>query len=246
MKYASSIGLFERLPEKIILIRHLQPNTPSRILLGHSNVDIVIPKKETVDSAKENLEAILRSCNIPTHLSSSTSSSPSNKPTDLPNTLVFTSDLLRASKTAQLFLPDFPQNNSPLLREVNFGDFEMMNWPYLEEHEGKFYKKYMENWQELSFPGGESVKDLITRVKDFFISTTFDPNVAFIFAHAGTINAANHILTATPIERFFSIDAGYGSLHLFKKEPKKHKTPSNSEPNFTSYQKYIYSKISIS
>jgi Fructose-2,6-bisphosphatase len=117
---------------------------------------------------------------------------------------IFTSDLKRATISAQLIREIYPE--TPIfidwrLRERNMGDLE-----------GLFYldirDKYPELWGSVEFraPGGESVLDMAERLKIslediIWFSRKNDYKVIFIVSHQLAIEVTRRLLLGEPIDR---------------------------------------------
>ena len=56
------------------------------------------------------------------------------------------------------------------LREVHFGDWEMMRWPEIEAAHPEDYWDYMNTWRSAAPPGGESWHQLCARVGEWWRS----------------------------------------------------------------------------
>ncbi|WP_421378638.1 histidine phosphatase family protein [Bacillus salacetis] len=97
--------------------------------------------------------------------------------------LVFTSDLRRCRYTADLLFQDTPIIESPLLREIHFGEWETKTY---EELQGKrVYRNWLED-QSLPIPGGESLGVFEERLEQFWsnlFSDSHAPEVAANYIH---------------------------------------------------------------
>lgn len=167
---------------KIYFVRHFKPQFKEKALLGHTD-----PSLES-DPPVLAVKALLPE-----------------------NPKIYSSDLKRAYQTASLLYPGQEIEQTPLLREINFGDFEGATWPELEKSQPKFYSSYMDNWLNERFPNGESTLDLIERVKVFLGEAEIE-ETSVIFCHAGTIRVLYHLISQVAIEKAFSIKVGYGEV----------------------------------
>ena len=99
---------------------------------------------------------------------------------------VYSSDLIRAMKTAEIALPGCEYETTPLLREVGMGSLELQP---IAEVEGDMLAK---NTRELGYAmyGGESKAQLRQRAKEFLeLVQSGDHRTVAAFSHWGFIGA---------------------------------------------------------
>ncbi|MGM5488848.1 MAG: histidine phosphatase family protein [Nanobdellota archaeon] len=108
-------------------------------------------------------------------------------------TKVFSSDLKRANRTAQEIARHVEIIYDERLRECHYGDFA-----------GQYGKEV--DWESLpgafveqTPPNGESLQDLVKRVKHFLDELEGEGNV-LIVSHGGTIRALLHVLLSRDME----------------------------------------------
>lgn len=77
---------------------------------------------------------------------------------------VWTSDLLRARRTAELTLPGVPIRPDPRLRELAFGDCEGFTFDENRERLGTRFQRWVEDPERHPPPGGERVTELRERL----------------------------------------------------------------------------------
>jgi len=106
---------------------------------------------------------------------------------------VFSSDLIRASETAQAISKSaFPVQKQKGLREMNFGDWEGMDFAAVAKSDPDLSRKFWENPGDTSPPKGESWNLFSRRIHteiNKIISQNPDQKV-LIIAHFGVILAA--------------------------------------------------------
>lgn len=123
--------------------------------------------------------------------------------------LVYTSDLLRARRTAEHALVgrDLPVIPTPALRERTIGQWdgearEALQqrgvWPTLLSWEGRP-------------PGGESQRDLARRALRWLVDHD-GPGVHLAFSHAGLIRVVVGLLDGVPVDRIGLTKVGNGEL----------------------------------
>ena len=89
--------------------------------------------------------------------------------------VLFTSDIIRAIKTAELAFPNIKSIQDKRLRECNYGDLDG------KDKKMVIYEEHIEN----KFPNGESLKDVQKRMEDFikYIKKEFKGETIGIIAH---------------------------------------------------------------
>lgn len=97
---------------------------------------------------------------------------------------VWSSDLVRASETAELAL-SAPVRDTRV-RELNFGDLEGAVWTTLADD----IRRNMTAFASYHAPGGESVPQLRSRIHAFF--DELEPGRHAVFCHGGVIRAVMH------------------------------------------------------
>lgn len=78
---------------------------------------------------------------------------------------VFSSDLQRAARTAELALPGAPMILDPRLREYSFGAFEGFTVPEMQAHP-EYADWQQDPWQN-PVPGGESLQEVAKRLRSW-------------------------------------------------------------------------------
>ena len=83
-----------------------------------------------------------------------------------PIDIVYSSDLRRASATAQAIaaVREIPQVVRPALREINFGRWEGLSWEQIEQLDSEYARKWMAHYPHLPAPAGESFQAFEARV----------------------------------------------------------------------------------
>jgi alpha-ribazole phosphatase len=121
---------------------------------------------------------------------------------------LFSSPLERCCRLAELLHPA-PRFDERLL-ELDFGAWEMQAWDAID-------RAALDAWaaDPLHFtpPGGESVADLRTRVRNFLCELTED---AVLVAHAGVMKLCAAELAGIVPDEWFSMRFDYGSISLIE------------------------------
>jgi broad specificity phosphatase PhoE len=83
-----------------------------------------------------------------------------------PIDIVYSSDLRRASATAQAIaaVREIPQVVRPALREIDFGQWEGLSWEQIEQLDPAYARKWMGRYPHLAAPSGESFQAFEARV----------------------------------------------------------------------------------
>ena len=104
--------------------------------------------------------------------------------------LVVSSDLIRASTTADAFAGKRQRlESSPAIREFDFGDWDGLTFPQVSERDPLLSRAFWDNPGELAPPNGESWNDLGGRIGKFVqsISNKHGQRDVIAVAHFGAI-----------------------------------------------------------
>lgn len=120
---------------------------------------------------------------------------------------VVSSDLLRARDTAAAILNEMRSRGRSIqdevdafsgLRERNFGEWDGLTWGEIEARHPDLARSYVNNWDQVVPPGGESIESLERRVADAWQEIwEREWRVLALVAHGGT----NRLL----LRRFFRL-----------------------------------------
>lgn len=100
-----------------------------------------------------------------------------------------------------------PYRIDPRLMELNFGAWEGRAWAELDSPEARHWG---DHWQSAAPPNGESLPDLLARLRGFLAS--IEGGDALLITHAGPIRALHHLLLGESLETAFRRPVGYGEL----------------------------------
>lgn len=106
----------------------------------------------------------------------------------LPTAPVVSSDLIRASATADALVPDTRLPHDPGLREINFGGWELKTFAEIEATEPELIRAYWDTPGDVAPPGGESWNSVCRRVNaaiDRHLSQNHENLI--VVAHFGVI-----------------------------------------------------------
>tara|TARA_R110000850_G_scaffold83214_2_gene178652 strand:- start:215 stop:778 length:564 start_codon:yes stop_codon:yes gene_type:complete len=169
---------------EVFLIRHTRPEIPSGICYGQTD----IPLKDTFPA-----ESKLVLSKLPKFFDT-----------------VFTSPSMRCLKLANLISSGGTLKQDSLLKELNFGDWEMKAWDDIPKEE---LNPWMSNFVTHKVPNGEAFSDLIQRVDSFLeqLKNIGQKQVALV-CHAGIIRAMLVKALNIPSENAFRLSIDYGSV----------------------------------
>ena len=159
---------------RIIIVRHTKVGVPKGTCYGWSDVPVADSFEEEAASTLQHLNALKEQYGI--------------RKFDA----VLTSPLTRARKLAAFCgYADAPSDDR--LKEYNMGDWEMQSYDELWKNDA-YFKEWLDHYDTLTTPNGETFKDFFLRVTSVFkelkakesqLSTTKESANALIFAHGG-------------------------------------------------------------
>jgi len=104
---------------------------------------------------------------------------------------VYTSNLSRAITTAQTIISDHESGITvcPELKEINFGEIEGLTFDEANNSFPEVTRLWLVKSLELSYPGGESLKELYERVGSFLnrLEKHTQSETILVVAHAGVL-----------------------------------------------------------
>jgi alpha-ribazole phosphatase len=171
-------------PKSIYLFRHPETEAPKGTCYGNSDV---LPNKSQLQNAVLKINRSIQNV----------------KPD-----IIYTSPLSRCKLLAKELAGKEAIIPEDLIREIDFGRWEMIPWDEIPNEERETWgKDYINN----KIHGGENFFDVQKRVVSFWekiIQT--DKKTIFVVAHAGLYRALlAHLLDASPY-KIFAIEIDYG------------------------------------
>jgi alpha-ribazole phosphatase len=175
---------------QVYLVRHIKPNTPSGLCYGQYNVPLP-PNHSTLH------QSLIKK--LPAQVDA-----------------VYSSDLDRCKLLAKDYCEETNQldllkiNNQ--ISELNFGDWENKLWDEINQEE---VMHWMNNYETIAPPNGETYKQLFERVTLFYnqlLKQSFKTVV--IFTHAGVIRSFYKILLELTIANAFKLPCHVSSISL--------------------------------
>lgn len=166
----------------LYLIRHTQPDVPPGLCYGRLDVPLAASFADELLALKEKLHA--SPCyTLPFF------SSPAQRCLQLAHAL-----------SAQV-------HGDARLLEMDFGDWEGRLWSELDSTEARHWGNH---WQTERCPGGESLPDVLMRLRSFWQAMPADNIV--VIGHAGPLRASLHLLAGLTLEQAFARPIGFGEL----------------------------------
>ncbi len=133
---------------------------------------------------------------------------------------IYSSDLSRAKDTAQA-IANFHQlhiNTDLCWRELNFGDWEGMNYKEMSAHSPELFENWMKDSTNISTPNGESLKQLAHRVKTAFdeIKNKHKDQTVLLVSHSGALQALLATLLGIELNFYWQFKISQASLSELK------------------------------
>ena len=132
--------------------------------------------------------------------------------------VAYSSDLKRTSETARLALGDrnVILNETPRLREYHKGIFEGMTLTEIQTQFPDEYPKYLEKDLSYAPEGGETTRDVSTRMASIFqeIKAKHLDETVLVVSHGGALRAAMVSLLGMPLEGNWSFVFGNCGLTM--------------------------------
>ena len=120
----------------------------------------------------------------------------------------YSSDMKRATETARIILskhdPKIEVRQTPLLREMHFGDFEGLDWEQMQQrfpHLLEDRQSWRNRGADFAAPNGESIADVAERIRQFvaMLDGYDSDETVLIVAHGGSLQVLMcHLLEIGP------------------------------------------------
>ena len=151
----------------LILLRHGEPKIASGVCYGQSDIDAHIPDHAALMGALSRF--------------------------DRPVTKLYSSPLRRCMDLSQNLAPllNLQIQTDPRLSEINFGNWEMQPWDNIPRAEIDAWASDVENARP---HGGESVAQLMQRVKSYLADVAGEPGNVLAVSHLGVARVIAAIL----------------------------------------------------
>ncbi len=128
--------------------------------------------------------------------------------------LVISSDAPRCLETAQAIAGPLGLAAvvDPAWQEIAFGSWEGRRWEDIEQEDPAGYWEWMEHFDRIAPPGGESFALLQTRVTAALEKVAEQGGRHLIVTHAGPIRAALAWVENRPLRRAYDVQVPYSSV----------------------------------
>jgi alpha-ribazole phosphatase len=139
---------------------------------------------------------------------------------DVPVAALYTSDLLRARRSGELFAATRALSPKvvPALREMAMGRWEGLTAEEIQAREPENFAAWMAGVGTFPFPEGESVPDLAARAWPAFealVDAHAGATIAVV-AHGGTNRTLLCRALGLPLDRLLSFGQGYGAFNILE------------------------------
>lgn len=135
---------------------------------------------------------------------------------------VYTSLLSRARSTADIIIASRKTNVTPCkeLNECNFGYIEGLTFDEIQRLHPELAEDLL-NWKTVSFPGGESLEELDTRVCSFLekLDISREKDTILIVAHGGPLRLIICNLLGMGLEYWLQFGIEHASLSIIETHP---------------------------
>lgn len=176
---------------KLYAIRHTSVNVKPGICYGQTDVDVAESFAKEQKCLSQEIEQVSFD-------------------------VIWSSPLLRCRKLAGSLFPNEEIRFDSRLKELNFGDWEMLTWDDIyAQPDGK---RWMDNYQTLPTKNGESYPEMVKRVSAFIreVEKLNVENIAVV-AHAGVIRILKSVIEKVPISELFeNFKPAYASFIVFE------------------------------
>ncbi|NQT21909.1 MAG: histidine phosphatase family protein [Candidatus Omnitrophica bacterium] len=176
------------------------------ILIRHCETDYVVQKKYCGhEDAQLNSNGIKQARNIQLRLEQA----------DVDK--IYSSDLKRASQTADIIFPKRKTIKRKGLREIDFGNFAGLTYEQVLIKYPRVYRKWLESPSDSKIPGGESLFDLSKRVVMCFNEiASGNPNKTIaIISHGGPNRIIILKLLGWNLNRFWDVEQDAAAVNFF-------------------------------
>lgn len=167
---------------EVYLVRHTETVCEKGICYGQSDVRILEPYLELFESIKNQI------------------------PDDV---TVYSSPLFRCTELANYLSNKIITDDR--LMEMNFGDWEMVNWDAISPDD---FSPWMNDFVNVAVPNGEAFTDLYDRVVDFMEDELQKGHTKpiVIVAHAGVIRSVLCKISNLPLKDAFQNKVDFGAV----------------------------------
>lgn len=129
---------------------------------------------------------------------------------------IYTTPLSRTKDTMKKLaeIKNIQTEETSLLNEINFGDFEGLSFKVIEEKYPEEVEKMIKEGFEYKYPNGESLEDTFTRVKNEMskIINDNDNSTVLICSHGGTIRNIISYLICNDYKYHWNFKIDNGSI----------------------------------
>ncbi len=141
---------------------------------------------------------------------------------------MYSSDLKRALQTARIIAAEHglqeAVHETPLLREMNFGDLEGLRFNEIDEKYQLIFSADA-SWRSagpnIRVPGGESISDMSSRIERFMseLSRHRQNDTVLVASHGGPLQVLTCLLLEVGIEHWWQLRFSAASISVIENHP---------------------------
>ncbi len=156
---------------------------------------------------------------------------------------LYCSDLSRAFHTARVIgnSSGLKPEATPLLREINFGQWEGLNYEEIENGWGNEIRLWLDDPFNNSAPNGETLGEVSERMRNFLEHLTEqsrDEKRIAAVSHGGSIRALLYHVLDLDTSSFWDIKIDNASISLIRKEKEKFKVVYYNRTDYLEMEKH--------
>ena len=125
----------------------------------------------------------------------------------IPIDVVISSDLFRAKHTAQIIAKEKELSvlEEKSFREIHFGDWENKHFKFIEKNDTENWKTWCNDWENTSFPNGESFQKFYKRVTNglYNLIEQYKNKTVLLVSHNGALSVILCELTGAGQQNFW-------------------------------------------
>jgi len=129
---------------------------------------------------------------------------------------IYVSPLKRTKETAKIInRKNLEISYVEEIKELNFGLYEGLSYKEIEKKYPDLVKEQSKDWKNFNYGNGESLNELLERVKNFYNSLDKNKNI-IIVSHWGVINTLLSYLTCESVDAYWKFSPEYGKVAIIE------------------------------
>ena len=172
----------------LYLIRHTSVDVSPGICYGQSDVGVAASFQSEKEKVKSEIDGLCFD-------------------------VVFSSPLFRCKTFAESQIQKENIIFDERLKELNFGDWELLPWLSIS---GEYADKWFKDYINTPSPNGESLKDVVIRVGSFLEEIKKSESKSILcFTHSGPIRVFEHLINNVTIQELFELEVDYAGVYSY-------------------------------